>query len=84
MLTALRLSDRSPPEHAHGKATEYLTVRVGQMGYMVNGTEHLVAAGADAGSVRIEPGVPHTFWNAVSISGVVSLVLQSTVSVSAP
>lgn len=53
----------SPPVHVHGTATEFLTVRNGELGYLANGTEHTVKA--SDGSVRIEPGVPHTYWNAV-------------------
>jgi Cupin domain len=53
----------SPPVHVHGAATEFLTVREGELGYLANGTEHTVKA--SDGSVRIEPGVPHTYWNMV-------------------
>lgn len=53
----------SPPVHIHSESTECLTLRNGELGYLINGTEHVARAGD--GSVRIEPGMPHTYWNAV-------------------
>ncbi len=54
----------SLPPHAHAPPiTEWLTVREGRMGYLLNGTEGV--ATAESGSIRTDPGLVHTFWNAV-------------------
>lgn len=35
----------SPPVHTHAASMEFLTVRNGELGYSVNGTEHVAKAG---------------------------------------
>jgi mannose-6-phosphate isomerase-like protein (cupin superfamily) len=54
---------RFPPTHLHPAQDEHFEVEQGQMLFVVDGTEHLVAAG---GTIDIPRGTPHRARNASS------------------
>jgi mannose-6-phosphate isomerase-like protein (cupin superfamily) len=52
------------PLHVHHEDDEAWYVLEGELGVLLDGTEHLVAAG---GAVFARAGVAHTYWNAASV-----------------
>jgi mannose-6-phosphate isomerase-like protein (cupin superfamily) len=54
---------RFPPTHLHPSQDEHFEVEQGRMLFVVDGTEHLVAAG---GTIDIPRGTPHRARNASS------------------
>lgn len=49
------------PAHIHPHQSERFTIVRGTLGVRVNGETRVLRAGE---SVLVEPGVPHTYWNA--------------------